>query len=79
MRSIPIFVLYPLIPWVGVTAAGFGLGQIYRWEAEARRKFLLRLGLGVTAAFVVLRAINRYGDCFTGRCRNPRCLPCCRF
>jgi uncharacterized membrane protein len=57
-----IFALYPLIPWVGVTAAGYGLGQIYRWEAARRREFLLRLGLGMIAAFVLLRAINRYGD-----------------
>ncbi|HUO52099.1 MAG TPA: heparan-alpha-glucosaminide N-acetyltransferase domain-containing protein, partial [Gemmatimonadaceae bacterium] len=26
-----VFVAYPLIPWIGVTAVGFGLGQIYGW------------------------------------------------
>src|SRR5580693_5252604 len=26
-----VFVAYALIPWIGVTAAGYGLGQIYRW------------------------------------------------
>jgi uncharacterized membrane protein len=57
-----IFVAYTLIPWVGVTAVGYGLGQIYRWTAERRRPFLLRLGMGVTAGFVLLRIINRYGD-----------------
>jgi uncharacterized membrane protein len=57
-----LFEAYPLIPWVGVTAAGYGLGQIYRWPAERRRAFLLRLGLGLTAAFFILRAINFYGD-----------------
>jgi uncharacterized membrane protein len=59
-----VFALYPLIPWVGVTAAGYGLGQIYMWTPERREAFLLRLGLGLTAAFVVLRAINIYGDPF---------------
>ena len=53
---------YPLIPWIGVAAAGYGLGQIYNWPAERRRKFLFRLGLALTAAFFILRAINRYGD-----------------
>jgi uncharacterized membrane protein len=53
---------YPLIPWVGVTAAGYGFGQIYRWDAGRRKKFLLWLGLGAISAFVVLRFINRYGD-----------------
>jgi len=57
-----VFVAYPLIPWVGVTAVGYGLGRIYSWPADRRRRFLLRLGLGLTAAFVVLRASNVYGD-----------------
>jgi uncharacterized membrane protein len=57
-----VFVAYPLIPWVGVTAAGYGLGQIYAWKPARRQAFLLRLGIGLTAAFVVLRAINIYGD-----------------
>jgi uncharacterized membrane protein len=53
---------YPLIPWIGVTATGFGLGQVFRWEAGHRRAFLLRLGAGLCGAFLVLRAINLYGD-----------------
>jgi len=57
-----VFVTYVLIPWVGVTAAGYGLGQIYSWPSERRRAFLLRLGLGLSAAFVILRAIDGYGD-----------------
>jgi uncharacterized membrane protein len=56
-----IFVGYPLIPWIGVTAAGYGLGQIYGWACDRRRVFLLRLGLGLTANFFLLRAINVYG------------------
>jgi uncharacterized membrane protein len=57
-----VFVGYPLIPWMGVTAAGYGLGQIYSWPSERRRAFLLPLGLALTAALFVLRAINVYGD-----------------
>src|SRR5271155_757421 len=57
-----IRVPYSLIPWVGVTAAGYSLGQIYRWPSDRRQAFLLRLGIGLTAAFVVLRGINLYGD-----------------
>lgn len=59
-----VFVAYPLIPWVGVTAAGYGLGRIYGWTHERRGAFLLRLGIGLTIGFVVLRAINIYGDPF---------------
>ena len=57
-----IFEAYPLIPWIGVTAVGYGLGQLYRWESVRRRNFLLRLGAILTAAFVVLRYVNIYGD-----------------
>jgi uncharacterized membrane protein len=57
-----VFLAYPLIPWIGVTAAGYGLGQIYSWEPARRKAFLLRLGIGLVAAFVVIRAINIYGD-----------------
>ena len=57
-----VFASYPLIPWIGVTAAGFGLGRIYDWAPERRRRFLLRAGVLVSAAFVVLRGLNVYGD-----------------
>lgn len=57
-----ILVAYPLIPWVGVTALGYSLGVIYDWTAQRRRTFLLRSGLFLTAAFVVVRATNVYGD-----------------
>jgi uncharacterized membrane protein len=57
-----VFVAYPLIPWVGVTAVGYGLGQIYSWDAARRRALLLRLGVGLSLAFLAIRAINVYGD-----------------
>jgi len=57
-----VFAAYPLIPWIGVTALGFSLGQVYSWEPARRRAFLLRVGLALSAAFVVLRWINVYGD-----------------
>jgi uncharacterized membrane protein len=57
-----VFVAYPLVPWIGVTAAGYGLGQIYNWTPARRKTFLLRLGIGLAAAFIILRSINIYGD-----------------
>ncbi len=57
-----VFVAYPLIPWVGVTAAGYGLGRIYGWATGRRKMFLARLSVGLIAAFFVLRGINGYGD-----------------
>jgi uncharacterized membrane protein len=57
-----VFATYVLVPWVGVTAAGYGLGQVYSWSTARRRAFLLPLGIGLSAAFIILRAINIYGD-----------------
>ena len=57
-----VFVAYPLIPWIGVTAVGYGLGRIYGWETARRRAWLLRTGLALIAAFLAIRGINVYGD-----------------
>ena len=54
--------LYPLVPWVGVMAAGYGFGARYQLAPEVRRRWLVRLGLGMTAGFVLLRFSNLYGD-----------------
>ncbi|MEO8572683.1 MAG: heparan-alpha-glucosaminide N-acetyltransferase domain-containing protein [Pyrinomonadaceae bacterium] len=56
------FLAYPLIPWVGVMAAGYALGAIYSWDSARRRKWLLALGLSMCAMFVVIRYTNVYGD-----------------
>jgi uncharacterized membrane protein len=59
----PVFYAhYPLIPWVGVMAAGYVFGRLYTLDADVRRRILLRLGGGLIALFVVLRASNAYGD-----------------
>ena len=57
-----VAVIYPLIPWVGVMAAGFCFGAIYLWQPQRRRRFLIVLGSVATVLFVVLRGINMYGD-----------------
>jgi uncharacterized membrane protein len=57
-----IRVSYPLIPWVGVMALGFGLGELYTRPVEERRRWALGLGIAITVFFVVLRATNVYGD-----------------
>lgn len=56
------FVLYPLIPWIGVMAAGYAFGTLYGWERERRRKWLFILGGAATLLFVVVRLTNLYGD-----------------
>ena len=58
----PLVVLYVLIPWIGVMAAGYGFGAVMQLPPERRRRIVLRLGLGAIAAFVALRALDAYGD-----------------
>ena len=55
-------VRYPLIPWLGVMAVGYAFGRLLELPDERRRKTLYRLGLGLTVAFVIIRATNLYGD-----------------
>jgi uncharacterized membrane protein len=56
------YVLYPLIPWIGVMAAGYALGPVMQREPEARQRLLYAMGAAVTLGFVLLRASNLYGD-----------------
>lgn len=56
------FVLFPLVPLVGVMAAGYLLGQLYMMPRERRRTLLAWLGVSMTLLFVVLRVTNLYGN-----------------
>jgi uncharacterized membrane protein len=60
--GVTLFVLYPLIPWIGVMAAGYALGPVMELDAESRHRWLLKLSAAVTAGFMLLRATNLYGD-----------------
>ena len=54
--------LYPLAPWFGVMALGYGFGGLVRLDAARRRSILLALGASMIALFLVLRLTNLYGD-----------------
>jgi len=53
---------YPLVPWIGVMAAGYGFGSLLLREPVERRRWLFGLGATLTLLFILLRAINLYGD-----------------
>lgn len=57
-----LFVLYSIIPWIGVMAAGYALGAVMTLDAARRRRICFAVGIGATLLFVVLRAIDGYGD-----------------
>ena len=58
----PLIVLYSVIPWIGVMAAGYGFGTVLTLEPARRNRLCLQIGLGAVALFLVLRGFNLYGD-----------------
>jgi uncharacterized membrane protein len=59
---VPEFVLFQIVPWVGVMGAGYVFGTVYTLEADRRRQIIARLGAVLTVAFVLLRLTNLYGN-----------------
>lgn len=57
-----LFVAYPLVPWVALMSAGYCAGHLFRQDPMVRQRWLVRLGLSLTVAFLLLRALNGYGD-----------------
>jgi len=49
-----ISILYVIVPWIGVMAAGYGFGTILQMESERRKKLCLQIGLSATLLFVVV-------------------------
>jgi uncharacterized membrane protein len=60
--SVKWFAVYPLIPWIGVMAAGYALGPVFTLDRARRLRWLVGLGTLATLGFVLLRASNLYGD-----------------
>lgn len=57
-----LIVLYSIIPWVGVIAAGYAFGAVMRLEPGRRARICRTIGLGAIGLFLVLRGFNLYGD-----------------
>jgi uncharacterized membrane protein len=55
-------IAYPLVPWVAVMAAGYVFGAWFKLERVERQKRMFWLGIALTVAFVIVRALNVYGD-----------------
>jgi uncharacterized membrane protein len=53
---------YPLVPWIGVMAVGYGFGTLLRTAQGLRRQRILRIGVALTLGFIFLRLTNVYGD-----------------
>jgi uncharacterized membrane protein len=60
--SVTLYILYPLVPWIGVMASGYLLGPVMQLDEGNRQRILLGLGAAITVGFLVLRITNVYGD-----------------
>jgi uncharacterized membrane protein len=49
----PMTILYVLVPWIGVMAAGYAFGAILVRDADRRRRLCLWIGMSATALFVI--------------------------
>jgi uncharacterized membrane protein len=57
-----VFVLYVLVPWIGVMTAGYGFGVIMAKDKIARKKWCLSIGLSCTLLFLILGSIQIMND-----------------
>jgi uncharacterized membrane protein len=55
---------YPLLPWMAVMSLGYCFGSLYNSSVDAakRKKILNSLAIGSLVFFVILIAMNSYGD-----------------
>jgi uncharacterized membrane protein len=57
-----LFVLYSIVPWIGVMALGYVFGRVMIIDSQSRRRLCLALGATAIVLFLVLRGFNLYGD-----------------
>ena len=57
-----VFVLYPVLAWIGVLAAGYGFGAVYRLPPARRARVIAGTGAALLVVFLALRLPNLYGD-----------------
>jgi uncharacterized membrane protein len=56
------FILYAIVPLVGVMAVGYAFGAVLRESPERRQRITFRIGALATLGFVLLRATGIYGN-----------------
>jgi uncharacterized membrane protein len=62
LEVVPVFLLYPLVPWAGVMALGYAAGPaVFSLEPGSARRLAQAGGL-LLLAFVLLRLLGVYGD-----------------
>ncbi|HEV7595811.1 MAG TPA: heparan-alpha-glucosaminide N-acetyltransferase domain-containing protein, partial [Gemmatimonadaceae bacterium] len=57
-----LMVLYSLVPWIGVMAAGYAFGAVMTMESRRRDRICVAVGASAIVLFLLLRTLDVYGD-----------------
>jgi uncharacterized membrane protein len=59
---VPVILLYPLLPWIGVMALGYAAGPAIFSRDPATSRRVAWAGVALTVGFIALRELDGYGD-----------------
>jgi uncharacterized membrane protein len=59
-----VVVKYPVLPWIGIIVIGYCTGHYYlpEFDPVMRKPMLIMMGFSAISIFIVLRAVDWYGD-----------------
>jgi uncharacterized membrane protein len=57
-----VYFSYPVLPWIGVMLVGYGAAGLFQTPEPVRDQRLLCIGVGLVLGFILIRAVNQYGD-----------------
>jgi uncharacterized membrane protein len=57
-----LMVLYSIVPWIGVMAAGYAFGAVVTLEPRRRDRICVAVGASAIVLFLLLRTLDVYGD-----------------
>lgn len=70
-----LMVLYSIVPWVGVMAAGYAFGEVLTLEPARRDRICYTIGAAAIILFLLLRSHNFYGDPRHAHAAGPMQMP----
>src|SRR4051812_43901073 len=70
-----LMVLYSIVPWVGVMAAGYAFGEVLTLEPARRDRICYTIGGAAIFFFLFLRYHNLYGDPRHAHAAGPMAMP----
>lgn len=70
LPKIPNLTMYPALPWFAIMCLGFGLGPVFKIAPMKRTRVVAALSVTLLAVFILLRALNGFGDPSPWMARN---------